>query len=115
LRQRDVAVVAARNEQVAMLTAMLRSMDYPNITVGTADSLQGGHWQAVVAVDALIRSDSASSPSLSLGRLCVMASRHVAHLTWAASPDYSDVINSAVPDPDVGAIHRTVRHRLLGW
>lgn len=115
VRQRDVAVVAARNEQVAMLTAMMRSLDLPGVTVGTADSLQGGQWQAVVAVDPLIGSDTASDHSLSLGRLCVMASRHVGHLTWAASPDYGDVIGSAVPDPEVAAVHGAVRYRLLGW
>lgn len=112
----DVAVVAARNEQVAMLSALLRSDPrLVDVTVGTADSLQGGQWQAVVAVDPLLGAATASTHSLSLGRLCVMASRHVAHLTWASSPDYSDVIAAAVPDVKVGQAHRRVRQSLLGW
>ena len=52
------------------------------ITVGTADSLQGGQWAAVVALDPLTGTDGLPAHAASAGRLCVMASRHYAHLTW---------------------------------
>lgn len=114
LADTDVAIVAARNEQVAMLSALVRSMGHDEMTVGTADSLQGGQWQAVVAVDPLLGAEVASGHALSLGRLCVMASRHVAHLTWAYSPDYLQLLGATIDDPAVAKMHRKVRRRLLG-
>lgn len=77
----DVAVVVALNTQVTMLTGMLAAVGLEDVTVGTADRLQGGEWRAVVALDPMA-GGSASVHHLSVGRLCVMASRHTTHLTW---------------------------------
>jgi hypothetical protein len=81
LAQDEVAVVASHNAQVSLLRGMLAEAKCPDITVGTADKLQGGQWEAIVALDPLaggVQGSHATSP----GRLCVMASRHRAHLTW---------------------------------
>ncbi|ACV79019.1 AAA family ATPase [Nakamurella multipartita] len=77
----DVAVVASHNAQVALLRGMLAEQGHPDLLVGTADKLQGGQWEAVVAVDPLAGGVQGSHAT-SLGRLCVMASRHKSHLMW---------------------------------
>jgi len=66
---------------VTIVTGMQASMGRPGITVGTADRLQGGEWSAVVALDPIAGGIS-SEHHTSVGRLCVMGSRHSAHLTW---------------------------------
>lgn len=81
LTEADVAVVVALNTQVTMLSGMLAAAGLENVTVGTADKLQGGEWRAIVALDPMA-GGSASVHHLSIGRLCVMASRHTTHLTW---------------------------------
>jgi hypothetical protein len=73
-----VAAIVSRNSQATILTAMLH--DYP-VRIGTADRLQGGEWTSVVALDPMMGEDN-SEHAQSLGRLCVMASRHTTHLTW---------------------------------
>lgn len=83
---------------------------YPGVTVGTADRLQGGQWHAVVAVDPLASAATVSDHHLSLGRLCVMASRHMTHLTWVHGSDWHDLIDAqGVADPGRMV---TVRERL---
>lgn len=113
LTDRDVAVVAARNEQTSMLTGLLRSHGLEKVTVGTADRLQGGQWAAVVALDPFYGSPVGSSHSRSLGRLCVMVSRHMAHLTWVTSHDWREVIEATPMDDHEQAGHVAVREALL--
>ena len=74
----SVAVVLSRNTQVSIAMAMLAGR---GVTVGTADRLQGGEWDAVVALDPLM-GGAYSQHTASPGRLCVMLSRHSRHLTW---------------------------------
>lgn len=81
LDQSDVAVVAALNSQVSTIKGMLSSLHMDEVDVGTADRLQGGEWAAVVALDPMCGGQAAEH-NLSLGRLCVMASRHTTHLSW---------------------------------
>lgn len=111
LQEDDVTVVAARNEQIAMISALLRSGGRPGITVGTADSLQGGQWAAVVALDPYYGAVPESSHAASLGRLCVMTSRHIAHLRWVSSLDWRAQINDAVTGSERKA-HTAVRQRI---
>lgn len=108
----DVAVVAARNEQTTSLSAMLRSRGLARVTVGTADRLQGGQWAVVVAVDPFFGSPVGSSHSRSLGRLCVMASRHIVHLTWVTSADWRDVVAATDMEDEEAQAHIAVRERL---
>ncbi|WP_194165008.1 AAA family ATPase [Pseudactinotalea sp. HY160] len=112
LGQADVAVLAARNEQTSMLTGLLRTRGLSEVTVGTADRLQGGQWAAAVAVDPFYGSPVGSSHSRSLGRLCVMTSRHIAHLTWVTSDDWRDVIAATSMDDDERDGHVAVREAL---
>ncbi|MGC0250449.1 AAA family ATPase [Pseudactinotalea sp. Z1748] len=108
----DVAVVAARNEQTSALSALLRARGLAKVTVGTADRLQGGQWAVVVAVDPFFGSPVGSSHSRSLGRLCVMASRHITHLTWVTSNDWRQVITATAMDEQEAAGHLSVRKAL---
>lgn len=82
LTAKDIAVVVAHNDQATAVSTELAERGHANVTVGTADSLQGGQWHAVVAVDPMIGHVRASTHQLAPGRLCVMASRHMSHLTW---------------------------------
>lgn len=102
----DVTVVAALNAQVVGISALLHGRGLSGVKVGTADKLQGGQWPAVVALDPTC-SGSTSGHTLSLGRLCVMLSRHMAHLTWVHDGAWRDL-------PDDAGLVRTVRTRMLG-
>jgi len=88
----DIAVVVARRSQTAVVAAMLaaRGGEAAAITVGTADKLQGGQWPAVVAVDPLSGSADADSFRTHTGRLSVMISRHMAHLTWVHDGSWAE-------------------------
>ncbi|WP_227471723.1 AAA family ATPase [Paenarthrobacter sp. YJN-5] len=93
----DIAIVVAHNAQASGITAILRTLKAEGIHVGTADKMQGGQWHAVVAMDPFIGYTSAGSHQLSPGRLCVMASRHMTHMTWA----FTDGWEEALMDPDI--------------
>lgn len=109
--QEHVAVVVARNAQVSIVGALLREAGLERVTVGTADKLQGGQWHAVVALDPLAGSLAISSHSASLGRLCVMASRHSAHLTWVHDGQWERTIREGIADGTEG-LHLQVRRGL---
>lgn len=117
----DVAVVVSHNSQRAAVESMLnahpddvRTSD-TGITVGTADSLQGGQWLAVVAVDPMIGHSTATEHSISTGRLCVMLSRHVAHLTWVHGSQWQDTLSDdeTVLDVRERGLGLKVRERLV--
>lgn len=113
LTPRDVAVVASRNEQTSSLSAALAQVGLSRVTVGTADRLQGGQWLAVVAIDPITGADVASAHALETGRLCVMASRHIAHLTWISPRGWeSTLTDSALLTEKEVEAHKQVRKRL---
>ena len=114
LDELDLCVVAPRNEQITALRGLLRERDLGRVKVGTADSLQGGQWAAVVAVDPFFGAPSGSAHSRSLGRLCVMASRHFAHLSWVTSPDVRDTIKAVDMPRAERSAHLRVRRALAG-
>jgi AAA domain len=99
LEPADVAVVVSHNAQASVVHALLRGRDVHGVTVGTADSLQGGQWAAVVALDPLTGAEGLPAHAMSPGRLCVMASRHYAHLTWVHDGAWRDA-----PAPDTAAV-----------
>lgn len=113
LTPNDVAVVAGDNLAVNGIVGFLSNLGmFPGITVGTADRLQGGQWHAVIAVDPLASASTVSEHHLALGRLCVMASRHMTHLTWVHGGDWRDLIDAQeVEGPTVMV---TVRENLIG-
>lgn len=110
----DLAVIAARNEQTTALSGLLTAQGLGDVTVGTADRLQGAQYAAVVALDPFFGAPTGSAHSRSLGRLCVMASRHFAHLTWVTSPDWRDVIAATDMDKAETRAHLRVRAALAG-
>ena len=95
LRQRDVCVVVAHKAQESAIAAILEERQLGGITVGTADSLQGGQWPAVIGLDAMVGYTQASGHHASVGRLCVMASRHMAHLTWVHDGQWENGFRTA--------------------
>ncbi|WP_182050487.1 AAA family ATPase [Changpingibacter yushuensis] len=103
----DVVLMASRNEQVALLESLVAAdKGLKGMIVGTADSLQGGQWPVGVAVDPLAGAATASDHAMTPGRLCVMCSRHIAHLTFATSADVTELL------ADSTTIQRTVRENL---
>ncbi len=82
LTQADIAVVVLPQLPVRQYLGILTSMKGGRIHVGTADRMQGRQWHAVVALDPMVGYASASAHQLAPGRLCVMDSRHMTHLTW---------------------------------
>lgn len=113
IEPQDIAIVVSRNAQVSALEALLSQAGYElgEITVGTADRLQGGQWHCVVSVDPTL-SGAESEHALSSGRLCVMASRHMTHMTWVYDAGWQGVLEGAAKSQDAhdGLI---VRHNLL--
>ena len=112
LTQRDIAVVVAHNSQSQTISAMLNTLRADGITVGTADKMQGGQWAAVVALDPFVGYTSAGAHQLSTGRLCVMASRHTAHLTWVHDGGWEEALNDPEIDQKEAALGRKVRQGL---
>lgn len=110
----DVAVVVARSGQEATITAMLRRHGpiADDITVGTADRLQGGQWHAVVALDPLVGSDLVDDFRTGPGRLAVMTSRHMTSLLFAHDGKWGESLSAGVADPDAAEKGLAVR-RLL--
>lgn len=110
LEGRDVAVVVSRNAQRSFIEASLAGT---GITVGTADSLQGGQWPAVVALDPMIGYQSATGFALSAGRLCVMLSRQMAHVTWVHGDGWREAADGVDLDAEDLAKGLAVRDALM--
>ena len=77
-----VAIVVAHNDQSDTLRVLLDERGLGDVSVGTADSLQGAQWHVVVSLDPLVGHQRASDFQATSGRLCVMLSRHIGHLLW---------------------------------
>lgn len=101
----DVGVVVSHNGQVSVINGMLRGAgaEFADIAVGTADRLQGGQWHAVVALDPFVGYEGLSPHAMSLGRLCVMASRHRTHLTWVHDGRWSTHLSGSTDVPGAEA------------
>ena len=104
-----MAVVVSHNAQASVVHALLRGRDIVGVTSRTADSLQGGQWAAVVALDPLTGTDGLPAHAASAGRLCVMASGHYAHLTWVG-----DVAGRRSERGSIGGPSLPVRVALTG-
>lgn len=109
ITQSDIAVVVAVNTLLTATQAALGSLGLHDVTVGTADKLQGGEWPVVIAVDPLAGS-RASAHHLNIGRLCVMLSRHNARLVFCHDEQWSDEI----VDMPNESVHRSIRSMLTG-
>jgi len=67
---------------------------------------------AVVALDPITGADVASAHALDLGRLCVMASRHVCHLTWVTSKSWRATLAASIDSKAELTRHVAVREAL---
>jgi hypothetical protein len=116
IAQDDVAVVVARNVHVAATEAALLQRGFTDVTVGTANSLQGGQWHAVIALDPAHGQSAITNHSASLGRVCVMASRHMTSLMWVHDGNWKALFTdpqSIVPAGDARR-HTLTRSVLTG-
>lgn len=111
--QADVAVIAAYNTQVSFIRAALDERGLKDVTVGTADRLQGGQWTAVVAVDPTAGATNLASHNVSPGRMCVMLSRHTSHLCWIGED--KSVWSSRLSTGEVPARDRGLGVKLRTW
>lgn len=115
----DIAVVAARNATVAAVTAALAADGVPvncdgGVTVNTANSLQGGQWHVVIALDPAHGQQRVSSHTAELGRLCVMLSRHMTACTWVHDGEWGELFReSGLPADDIRR-HLAVREKITG-
>lgn len=95
ITEKDILIVVAHNAQVTRITAQLATTGHPGITVLTADKAQGAQYPVVIGVDPMSGRDTLSSHHLEPGRLCVMLSRHQAHLHWFQSAKWRDQLDGA--------------------
>ena len=109
-----MSVVVSHNVQSSSVKALLDAPGLGQVTVGTADRLQGGQWHVTVAVDPLIGHSAAGSHQLSPGRLCVMASRHMTHLAWVHDGEWADRLAEVADSPADAAVGLQVRKALTG-
>lgn len=99
----DIAVVTPHRAQYEGINAILRSKGLGTISCGTADSLQGGQWHVVIAVDPLVGHNSVGPFQVNTGRLCVMLSRHMTHALWLHDGRWKEMLEgSDEPDAEVG-------------
>lgn len=105
----DIAIVVAHRDQVVMTRALLNELGFSSITVDTANKLQGGQWPVVIAVDPMNSRDTLSQHHADAGRLCVMLSRHEAHLSWFTSPAWKDQVADLSTSKRNRRILRSVR------
>lgn len=104
----DIAVVVSRSSQMAAVSAMLRGHGHGQVTVGTADKLQGGQWAVVVALDPLTGGEEPGAHQTSTGRLCVMLSRHTARVVWVDDGQSIRVLAEAKADRRGVAVREAV-------
>jgi len=97
----DIALVVSRNSQVSILAGMSRSIGH-EFTIGTADRLQGGEWPVVVALDPMYGVNGDHTHNQSLGRLCVMLSRHQGHLSWLHDDSWVEGTAGTTRDAKIG-------------
>jgi hypothetical protein len=118
---RRIAVGAAHRDQVAALQAALR--DLPDVTVDTANRLQGREYDVTVILHPLSGRRDATAFHLEAGRLCVLASRHRQacvvvgragiHELLDAHPSAEPVhLHESVKFPDGWAANQTVLEHL---
>lgn len=89
----DICLISARKDLVAALTSSQRPGEA--FTIDTADSLQGGQWPIVLALDPLASLNAPSAHALDTGRLCVMTSRHMHHLRWFYPKGWKERLQSS--------------------
>ncbi|MFF0778570.1 MULTISPECIES: AAA family ATPase [unclassified Streptomyces] len=71
-----VAVGTAHRDQAAAVRAALADLGVPDVTVDTANRLQGREYDVTVVLHPLSGRPDATAFHLETGRLCVLASRH---------------------------------------
>ena len=71
-----VAVGTAHRDQAAAVRAALTELGVPDVTVDTANRLQGREYDVTVVLHPLSGRPDATAFHLETGRLCVLASRH---------------------------------------
>lgn len=114
LEPEHVAVVVSHNVQATTVASLLRERGLEGITVGTADRMQGGQWHAVVALDPLSGHTQTSTHQVNSGRLCVMVSRHMTHLTWIHDGTSQDKLRAAAAEHPEAAVGIAVRDAITG-
>ncbi|MEU3197181.1 AAA domain-containing protein [Streptomyces sp. NPDC006996] len=71
-----IAVGTAHRDQAAAIRAALAELGVPNVTVDTANRLQGREYDVTVILHPLSGRPDATAFHLETGRLCVLTSRH---------------------------------------
>ncbi|MFJ4519513.1 AAA family ATPase [Streptomyces sp. NPDC088810] len=71
-----IAVGTAHRDQAAAVRAALADLGVPDVTVDTANRLQGREYDVTVVLHPLSGRPDATAFHLETGRLCVLASRH---------------------------------------
>lgn len=114
IRGWHIAVVVAHTVQSSYIEARLASLATQEnmldmVSVGTADRIQGGQWPAVVALDPMVGVETLTDHHTSLGRLCVMLSRHTSHLTFV----HEDTWRSRLAGADSAVASTMAKHRRI--
>ena len=78
--------------------------------------MQGGQWNVMVALDPITGYEMPAGHQMHTGRLCVMASRHVAHLSWVYPTDWLERLEATDEDESLDTdLAIQVGENLLGF
>ncbi len=106
----DIAVLAAFNYQITVAVSVLVPL-LPVSQIMTADKAQGREWPITLAIDPACIPGHSVDHGFSVGRLCVMLSRHNTHLSWYGAS--VDNILSRYPSDQIEPIALEVRKALF--
>lgn len=106
----DIAVVCPHVAEAAALRAALS--DEPGLLIGTANQLQGLERRAVVALHPLAGQCEASPFALDLGRMCVLLTRHRAHLSLILDGHETDLLAATDPETPGADTHSALLNQL---
>ncbi|WP_233358983.1 AAA domain-containing protein [Thermomonospora amylolytica] len=120
---RDIAIGVAHRDQADQIRRALAAAGAPEVTVDTANRLQGREFEVVIVVHPLSGRRDATAFHLEAGRLCVLTSRHRQACIVVARAGITDLLdahpstdplhlNVPVKFPDGWEAHQTVLSHL---
>jgi hypothetical protein len=108
-----IAIGAAHRDQVAAIRSVLAGTPAADVTVDTANRLQGREYDVTVVLHPLSGRRDASAFHLEAGRLCVLASRHRHACIVVARAGIAELLDS---HPSAEPVHLNVPVKFPdGW
>lgn len=109
-----IAIGASHRDQVASVQRALVSVGSPDVTVDTANRLQGREFDVVIAWHPLSSQPEAGAFHLDVGRLCVLTTRHRHACIVVARAGIDRLLDDSVPVGE-GILGEATDRTISGW